>query len=96
MKIKVNKEDVKKFDESDIGKVKNNYLKRSTIIGVGLISFGLVSLILDIFKNHAIYDYIISTIIILFGIYFVINSNIIKKKEVNKFIYEQKNKTSKK
>ena len=96
MKIKVNKDDIKKFDNSDIGKVKNQYLKRSTIIGVTLISFGLVALIIDIYKNSQVYDYIISLLIILFGIYFVINSNIIKKKEVNKYIYELKKKTSKK
>jgi len=95
MKIKVNEEDLKKFNESDIGKVKNRYLKRSTIIGITLISFGLVSLIIDIFKQHAVYEYIISSLIVLFGFYFVINSIIIKRKEVNKFIYEQKKKTSK-
>ena len=96
MKIIVSKEDIKKFDESEIGKVKNAYLKRSTIIGVALISYGLVSLIIDIFKNHEIYNYILSGTIALFGIYFVINSQRIKKKEVNRFIHDQNKKTSKK
>ena len=96
MRIKVSEEDVKRFDESDVGKRKNSYLKRSTIIGIILITAGLIFLIIDIFNKSDIYNMIISIIVLSFGIYFVINSRIIKKKEVNKYIYEQKHKTSKK
>ena len=95
MKIKVNKEDVKKFNESDIGKTKNAYLKRSTIIGIILIMFGLIYLLFNIYNNSNIFDYIVSILALLFGIYFIINSYIIKKKEVNKYIYNEKNKASK-
>ncbi len=95
MKIKVNKEDVKKFNESDIGKTKNAYLKRSTIIGIILIMFGLIYLLFNIYNNSNIFDYIVSILALLFGIYFIINSSIIKKKEVNKYIYNEKNKASK-
>ena len=90
MKIRVNKEDIEKFDNSEVGKVKNSYLKRTTITGIILIVFSLCYLILDIYNNAEIFDYIIAITSLLFGIYFIINSKIIKKKEVNKFIYEQK------
>ena len=96
MLVKANKDDIKKFDESDIGKIKNKYLKRSTIIGVILIIFSICYLILDIYNNAEIFDYIITVTVFLFGIYFIINSRIIKYKEVNKYIHDQKNKTSKK
>ena len=93
MKIKVTKEDIKKFDESNIGIVKNKYLKRSIIIGILLIMFGLSYILLNLYNNvENILDYIIAIVCILFGIYFIINSNIIKKKEVNRFIYEKKSK----
>ena len=95
MKIIVNKEDIKKFDESEIGKVKNAYLKRSTIIGVILIMCSLIYTIFDIFNNGEIFDYILSATIFLFGIYFIVYSKRLKKKEVNRFIHESK-KTSKK
>lgn len=90
MKIIVNKDDIKKFDESSIGKTKNMYIKRATIIGIILTMFGLSYVILNIFNDAKIYDYIISIMSLLFGIYFIIYANIVKKKEVNKYIYEQK------
>ena len=96
MRIHVNKEDVKKFNESDIGKVKNTYLKRSTIIGIILVMVSFIYLIYDIFNEGQLLDYIISGTVFVFGLYFIINSNRIKKIEVNKYIYEKKNKVSKK
>ena len=95
MKIRVNKEDIEKFNNSEIGKVKNAYLKRSTIIGVILIMFSIIYVIYDVYNNSDILNYIISITVFIFGVYFIINSQIIKKKEVNRFIHESK-KTSKK
>ena len=91
MKIKVNKKDVETFDKSDIGKVKNQHFKRVQIIGVLLIMFGLLYILFNIYyKVDKIYEYITASISILFGIYFIINSTILKKKEVNKYIYNKK------
>ena len=95
MRINVNKEDIEKFDQSDIGKYKNGYLKRSKIIGIILIVFSLFWIILNLYNySENVFEYTTAGISLLFGIYFIINSNIIKKKEVNKFINSQK--TSKK
>ena len=91
MRINVNKEDIEKFDQSDIGKIKNGYLKRSKITGIILITASLIWIILNIYNGiNSIFDYTVAGTAIAFGIYFIINSNIIKKKEVNKFIHEQK------
>ena len=91
MKIKVNKKDVEAFDKSDIGKIKNHHLKRAKILGVLLIMFGLLYILFNIYYQvDKIYEYITASISILFGIYFIINSNILKKKEVNKYIYNKK------
>ena len=90
MKIIVNEDDVKKFDESEVGKRKNMYLKRSTIIGIILIMFSICYIVLNVYFSAHFYDYILATIVLIFGIYFIINSKIIKKKEVNKYINELK------
>ncbi|MBE6158634.1 MAG: hypothetical protein E7159_02280 [Firmicutes bacterium] len=91
MKIKVSKKDVETFDKSDIGKIKNQHLKRAKIIGVILIMFGLLYILFNIYYQvDKIYEYVTASISILFGIYFIINSNILKKKEVNKYIYNKK------
>ena len=93
MKINVKKEDIEKFNNSDIGKIKNAYLRKSITIGILLIMFSLCWILLNVYnKVDKIYDYAIAVVVLLFGIYFIINSNIIKKKEVNKFIYEKKSK----
>ena len=94
MKIKVNQKDVEKFDKSDIGAIKNTYFKRIKIIGIILIMFSLIDLSINLINdNNKLYEYIISTLSLLFGIYFIINSNILKKKEVNK--YKNNKKSSK-
>ena len=91
MKIKVSKKDVETFDKSDIGKIKNQHLKRAKIIGVLLIMFGLLYILFNIYYQvDKIYEYVTAIISILFGIYFIINSNILKKKEENKYIYNKK------
>ena len=91
MKTKVNKKDVENFDNSDIGKIKNMHFKRAKIIGVLLIMFGLLYILFNIYYQvDKIYEYVTAIISILFGIYFIINSNILKKKEVNKYIYNKK------
>lgn len=93
MKKLVKKSDIEAFDSSDIGKVKNSYLKRAKIMGILLIMFGLIWIILDIYREiNAIYEYVSSILMILFGIYFIIKTNIIKKQEVNKFIHNKKSK----
>ena len=93
MKINVKKEDIEKFNNSEIGKIKNAYLRKSMIIGVILIMFSLFWIILDIYNSvNSVFDYVYASIILLFGIFFIIRSVIIKKKEVNKFIYEKKSK----
>ena len=94
MKQKIDNDDIKSFNESDIGKIKNAYLKRSMIIGVILIIFGLCYIILNVYFDAKTFDYIISITVLLFGIYFVINSTLIKRKEIIKFINSKK--TSKK
>ena len=91
MKINVSKKDIETFDKSDVGKIKNSYLKRAQIIGIILIMFGIISIILNIMNEiESIYDYILATITTLFGLYFIINSIRIKKKEVNKYIHSKK------
>ncbi len=90
MRVNVKKEDVEKFNNSEIGKVKNHYLKRVKIIGILCIMVGLSWLIISIFNKNQLYDYIISSTLVLFGIYFIINSKVIKNKEVNKYIYNNK------
>ena len=91
MKIIVNKKDIEEFDNSEVGKYKNAHLKRAKIMGIILIMFGLIWILIDLLNEiNQIFDYITSTISILFGIYFIINTNIIKKKEVNKYIHDKK------
>ncbi len=91
MKIKINKKDVETFDNSDLGKIKNMHLKRVKIVGTFLIMFGLLYILFNIyFQVDKIYEYITASISILFGIYFIINSTILKKKEVNKYIHNKK------
>ena len=91
MKIKVSKKDFETFDKSDIGKIKNQHFKRVQIIGVLLIMFGILYILFNIYYQvDKVYEYITASISILFGIYFIINSNILKKKEVNKYIYNKK------
>ena len=91
---KPSQEAINKFDNSSIGKIKNKYLKKSKIYGVLAIMFGLVWIILSIYLKLNWYDYITAIILIAFGIYFLINTNIIKYKEVNKFNHEEKKKSS--
>ena len=93
MKIKVNKKDIEKFNNSDIGKIKNRYIKRSMIIGIILIMYGLITILLDKLNNvNNIIDLILSISGIVAGIFFIIYSSIVKKKEVNKFIYKENHK----
>ena len=87
---KVRKEDLDKFNKSDIGMLKNKYLKRATISGILCIMFGLLFIIYNVYTNQALFEYIIPIVVILFGIYYIIRSNIIKRREVNKYIYELK------
>ena len=51
MKINVKKEDVEIFNNSDIGKIKNSYLKKSIIIGICLIVFSLCWILLNIYNR---------------------------------------------
>ncbi len=95
MRINVKNEDIKTFDKSETGKIKNYYFKRIKITGIICIIIGLSWLILNIYYKTAIYDYILAITLNCFGIFFIINSIRLKKKEINKFIYENK-KSSKK
>ena len=91
MNIKVNQKDVETFDKSDIGALKNMHFKRVKIIGVLLIMFGLLYILFNYYyKVDKIYEYVTATISILFGAYFIVNTIILKKKEVNKYIYNKK------
>ncbi len=91
MKIIVDQKDVEKFNNSKVGKTKNMYFKRAKIIGVILIMFGLITILLNILnETYPIYEFIISATTILFGLYFLLYTNILKKKEVNKYIHNQK------
>ena len=85
MKIINKEEDIKKFNESEIGKIKNAYFKRSTIIGILLIMLGLIWLILSFYLELELLDFIMSPTVTLFGIYFIIKSNRLRKIEINKF-----------
>ena len=87
---KTTKENIEKFNNSDIGRIKNKYIKRAMIVGIVSVMSGIVWLILNIFYNLIWYEYITPSILILFGIYFIINTKFIKIKEVNKFINEKK------
>ena len=90
MKINVKKEDIDIFDKSNEGKNTNYYLKRVKITGILCITIGLIWLILSIYYQTRWYEYITSVLLIIFGIYFIINSLRIKKKEVNKYIHNKK------
>ena len=90
MKINVKKDDINTFNNSSEGKKTNYYLKRVKITGILCITFGLIWLILNIYYKTRWYEYVTSILLILFGIYFIFNSNRIKKKEVNKYIYNKK------
>jgi len=89
-KININKEDILKFDQSNIGKNKNFYFKRIKITGILLIMFSLLYLIYISVSNSTVLDYIIVIMSCLFGLYFIINSKRLKYKEVNKFKYSKK------
>ena len=89
---KTSKENIEKFNNSDIGKIKNKYIKRATIIGIITIILAIIWIIVNIFYNLSWTEYIIPIIMLLFGIYFVINTKIIKIKEVNKYINGNKKK----
>ncbi|MBR1417233.1 MAG: hypothetical protein IJ572_05390 [Bacilli bacterium] len=91
MKIKVKKEDINKFDKSSIGQRKNAYLKRSTIMGILLVMFGFSWILLNIYNNiENAFELATAILCILIGLFFIINSKIIKLKEVNKYIYNNK------
>ena len=91
MKINVNKEDIEKFNNSEVGKRKNVYFKRVTIVGILLIRFSLSWILLNIINEISNTFELVSAIIcILMGIFFIFNSRRLKLKEVNKFIYEKK------
>ena len=90
MMPKTSKKNIDLFDKSEIGKIKNTHLKRVKIYGIVAITSSLVWFILNIYNKVSWYEYISPALLILFGIYFIINSNIIKIKEVNKFIYNKK------
>ncbi len=91
MKININKKDIETFDKSDIGKTKNAFLKRAQIIGIILIMFGILSILLDIMNDtQSTINYILAITTTLFGIFFILYSIRIKKKEVNKYIHSKK------
>ena len=94
MKINVNKDDLEMFNNSEIGSIKNNYLKRAKIIGIICIATSIIWGVLNYYYSLKWYEYIAPTTLLLFGFYFIINSNIIKKKEVN--IYADKLKKTQK
>ena len=87
-------EAINKFDNSLIGKTKNAYLKKAKITGILAIMFGIVWTILNIYYKLNWYDYVTAILLILFGIYFILNSKRIKYQEVNKFINEEQKKSS--
>ena len=91
MKIRVNQKDVEKFDNSETGKIKNMYFKRAKITGVVLIMLGLIWILLNLLNNiNTLYEFILAATAILFGLYFLFYTNILKKKEVNKYIHSKK------
>ena len=91
MKIIVNQKDVEKFNNSEVGKTKNMYFKRAKITGVILIMIGSIWILLNLLNEiYTIYEFILASITILFGLYFLFYTNVLKKKEVNKYIYSKK------
>jgi len=85
MKIFNKEEDIEKFNNSEIGMLKNTYFKRAKIMGILLIMFGLSWLILSFYLQLELLDFIMSPTVTLFGIYFIYKSNKLKKIEINKF-----------
>ena len=92
--LKPDENKIKKFNESEIGKAKNFYFKRAIITGIISITIGLGWIILNIYMKLNWFEYILPTILTLFGIFFIFSSNRLKYQEINRFNYE--NKVSKK
>ena len=85
MKVFNKEEDIKKFNASKTGKVKNMYFKRVNIMGILLIMFGLSWLILSFYFELGMVDFIMSPTVTVFGLFFIYKSNRLRKIEINKF-----------
>jgi hypothetical protein len=84
--------EIKEFDNSNIGKLKNKYFKKTQVIGILSIMLSLVWLILNVYNQLIWYEYFSPLILISFGMYFIIHAQTLKNREVNKYLYEQKKK----
>jgi putative Mn2+ efflux pump MntP len=89
---KPNDEEIMLFNNSETGKFKNIYFKRTLIIGILSIMISLIWVVLNFYYMVKWYEYISPSILIIFGMYFIIHGQKVKYQEINKYIYSQKKK----
>lgn len=91
---RLSKEEKKKakndFFQTERGKVLKIRFNRLIIYGIALIAFGIFLLVEAITKKDSYAEYIYSTIVIIFGISFLIGRFIVMRKQVNDYIVKKK------
>lgn len=90
------KEAKTKFYETEQGKLLKQRFKRILIYSIILILFGIYMLIEAYTKKNSYAQYAYGTILIIFGIGFLISKSYVMMRKVNKYITSPKNTTKKK